>query len=151
MLVSLSLEVSSLGSTAVQLVSVYNENVISLFYYPRDTFPQFFSLWNSPVADSIPSVTLVLIYTLVRFESNMIWTWENFNCFCIDFSLIKYKSQLIFSEHMPPWEVLNLLLWFPLIHQSEVQISLGNSENTLKVMPKTCRENAFIKVFFWSN
>lgn len=43
---------------------------------------------------------------------------------------------------------MNLLLLFPLIYHSEVQIILGNSENTLKDMTKTCRENAFIKVFF---
>lgn len=46
---------------------------------------------------------------------------------------------------------MNLVLLFPLIYQSEVQIILGNSENTLKAMAKTCRENAFIRVLFFCN
>lgn len=50
---------------------------------------------------------------------------------------------------MPPWEVMNLLLLFPLIYQWEAQIMLGNSENTLQDMPKTWRENAFINVLFF--
>lgn len=69
---SLSVVVSSLGKRAVQPVSPYDENVIHLSYYARDTFQHFFSLTKFPGADSIAYATRIVIYALVRFEANMI-------------------------------------------------------------------------------